>query len=206
MADNRANRNAQSMTNAQGEFSARVPPSEPLTTKGVSPGHSHSRPLLTPGQHQVGQKTSPADSAPEFSATTAPPGTAPASNTFQPNPQGDDAIPGQADNASATQRSDPLDFPGATSADVHTGLGHPGSGQTSTELRKGQGKQGGAGLEGVGSGPRGLDNELRKLGEDRGFEQHGSRTERAKGEDPVSLTGAEGVENVKAEQVASERD
>jgi hypothetical protein len=39
---------------------------------------------------------------------------------------------------------------GATSADVHTGLGHPGSGQTSNETR--HPKQGGSGLAGLASG------------------------------------------------------
>ena len=36
----------------------------------------------------------------------------------------------------ATQAS-AMDMPGATSASVHTGLGHPGQGQTSSELRHG---------------------------------------------------------------------
>ena len=31
-----ASKNADAMNSAQGEFSSRVPPSEPLTTKGVS--------------------------------------------------------------------------------------------------------------------------------------------------------------------------
>jgi hypothetical protein len=47
---------------------------------------------------------------------------------------------------------------GATSADVHTGLGHPGSGQTSTELRHdGQHTRknpGQGGAEGVGGAAR----------------------------------------------------
>jgi hypothetical protein len=37
---------------------------------------------------------------------------------------------------------------GATSADVHTGLGHPGQGQSSHELRHGE-KKGGQGLSGL---------------------------------------------------------
>lgn len=41
---------------------------------------------------------------------------------------------------------------GATSADVHTGLGHPGQGQTSNELRHDGGNTGGSGLEGRASG------------------------------------------------------
>jgi hypothetical protein len=38
---------------------------------------------------------------------------------------------------------------GATSADVHQGYGHPGSGQTSNEL-KGDGRRDRNGLEGIG--------------------------------------------------------
>lgn len=41
---------------------------------------------------------------------------------------------------------------GATSADVHRGYGHPGSGQTSNEL-KGDGTKDRNGLEGVGGDP-----------------------------------------------------
>ena len=45
-------------------------------------------------------------------------------------------------------------LPGSTSADVHTGLGHPGAGQSSAEMRhdgqKGR-KNPGQGLQGVGA-------------------------------------------------------
>jgi hypothetical protein len=40
---------------------------------------------------------------------------------------------------------------GASSADVHTGLGHPGQGQTSNELRHPD-KKGGSGLAGLAEG------------------------------------------------------
>lgn len=195
MADSKATKNPESMTNAQGEFSARVPPSEPLTTKG----------------HQVGQKTSPADFAPEFSAKTLPPGTAPKSKTFTPNPTGE--TPGQANNEDAVGRSDPLDFPGSTSGDVHTGLGHPGSGQTSTELRN-EGKHtskkertgtAGAGAQG-GSGLRedGMSQEFKELARERPVGDHGPVSGRASGgNEPV---GAEGKVPVSAEQLAAERE
>jgi hypothetical protein len=42
---------------------------------------------------------------------------------------------------------------GATSADVHTGLGHPGQGQTSNELRHAD-KRGGQGLTGLADSVR----------------------------------------------------
>ncbi len=41
---------------------------------------------------------------------------------------------------------------GATSADVHTGIGHPGQGQSSSELRHdSKAHSGGGGLQGVGA-------------------------------------------------------
>jgi hypothetical protein len=89
-------------------------------------------------------KASPADFAPEFHAKTVPPGTAPADRTFQPNPTGE------------TPNTQPVDASGigATSQDVHTGLGHPGQGQTSAELRHegaSHRTRQSAGLEGVGA-------------------------------------------------------
>lgn len=94
-------------------------------------------------QHQPGKLVGK-DAAPEFSAETLPAGTAPASRTFKPNPV-DDVPAGQ----NAPSASDTIG--GATSADVSTGLGHPGSGQTSRELRHDGGKTQGSGLEGVGA-------------------------------------------------------
>ena len=84
---------------------------------------------------------------------------------------------------SSEQTSAQDSLPGATSADVHTGLGHPGSGQTSAEIRhdgeKGR-KNPGRGLQGVGASTqefktvdhtdpkfkdhRSIDNEDRVLG------------------------------------------
>lgn len=184
------------MTNAQGEFNPGKPPSEPLTTSG----------------HQIGQKTSPADYAPEFSAKVMPAGSAPKARTFQPNPEGE--VPGQADNPDTTMQSDPLDFPGATSGDVHTGLGHPGQGQTSSELRhEGQhtSKKVGSGLEGAGaqggSGLRedGMNREFRELARDRPVGEHGPVSGRNRdGGAGASLDGAESVEPVKPTELAGE--
>ncbi|KAH7136692.1 hypothetical protein B0J13DRAFT_625338 [Dactylonectria estremocensis] len=118
--------NADSTTPAMGEFSSKVPPSEPLTTKGHAPGV------------KVGN-----DLKPEFHMETHPPGTAPKDRSFEPQPSGDPSE--QASNP------DILGGTGATSADVHKGLGHPGEGQTSQELHGGKRKRAGAGLEGVGA-------------------------------------------------------
>ncbi|CAN9098575.1 unnamed protein product [Alternaria alternata] len=105
------------------EFAGHVKPSEPLMSGGHQPGKL------------VGN-----DAVPEFHAQTLPAGTAPASKTFQPNPD-------LNNQKMYHQASDTLQ--GATSGDVHTGLGHPGQGQTSQELhdgsRKGQGLTGLAG-------------------------------------------------------------
>ncbi|EYE98817.1 uncharacterized protein EURHEDRAFT_408024 [Aspergillus ruber CBS 135680] len=112
------------------------------------------------GGHKPGVKATPGDYAPEFHAESHPPGTAPASNSFTPNTINE---PGsQANNPNVerghgkesvkTSAADTLQ--GSTSQDVYTGLGHPGSGQTSSELRHdGQShrKHGGGGLEGVGA-------------------------------------------------------
>ncbi|KAF2120244.1 hypothetical protein BDV96DRAFT_642089 [Lophiotrema nucula] len=104
-----ASKNADAVSN-QGEFHASAPGSEPLTQKG----------------HKPGVLASESDRAPEFSAQTLPAGSAPADKTFQPSPDLNNQKMYQ--DASST-------LTGADSADVHTGLGHPGQGQTSSELR-----------------------------------------------------------------------
>merc|ERR1712036_191875 len=112
-------------------FSARKPGDEPMMTGG----------------HQPGKLVSEADRAPEFTAQTLPAGSAPADRTFKPNPVDD--VPLTNSNPAASDT-----VTGSTSADVHTGLGHPGQGQTSTELRHDGGhtsKKQSAGLEGVGA-------------------------------------------------------
>ncbi|KAL1592391.1 hypothetical protein SLS60_011470 [Paraconiothyrium brasiliense] len=95
---------------------------------------------LTNSQHQPGKLVGN-DAVPEFSAQTLPAGTAPASSTYTPNPDLNNQEMYQ--DASST-------IGGATSADVHTGLGHPGSGQTSSELH-GTKKRDRTGLTGLTS-------------------------------------------------------
>ena len=155
------------------------------------------------------------DDAPEFSAKTLPPGTAPKESTFQPNPTSE--IPGQAFNDNVDRshgkegvRTDPLStLPGATSADVHTGLGHPGQGQTSTELRhegKHTSKKAPSGFEGVGAsggsglqGPNTTSTEFKRLQEDRNVSDLGPIKEHNQ-----TLAGTESKEPVSAEFVAAE--
>merc|ERR1711963_917810 len=82
------------------------------------PSTGGSEPLMKSG-HQPGKLVGN-DAAPEFNAQTLPAGSAPASSTYTPDPDLNNQRMYQA--ASST-------IGGATSADVHTGLGHPGQGQ-----------------------------------------------------------------------------
>ncbi|KAF2259350.1 hypothetical protein CC78DRAFT_586083 [Lojkania enalia] len=113
-----ASKNADAVANQDGQFGSRVPGSEPLESSG----------------HKPGVLASEKDRAPEFHAQTLPPGTAPSEATYEPNPDLNNQRMYQA--ASTT-------IGGATTADVHTGLGHPGQDQTSAELRH-DGQRGGS--------------------------------------------------------------
>jgi hypothetical protein len=100
--------------------------------------------------------------APEFHAETHPPGTAPRENTFQPRPEGE--VPAQAYGAQVDV-SDTLG--GATSQDVHQGLGQPLQGQESRELHGAhvrKRKKERTGVAGVG-GSDGVDS-VREKGAD----------------------------------------
>ena len=95
-------------------------------------------------------------------------------------------------------------MPGATSQDVHTGLGQPGSGQMSASLEHdGKGKrekepQGLTGQAQGGSGMQGDESaEARRLQSDCAGGPNSAREHNA------SFQGAESAEPVHAEQVAS---
>ncbi|KAI9660678.1 MAG: hypothetical protein M1821_010030 [Bathelium mastoideum] len=168
-----ASRNADSVAN-QGEFSSRVERDEPMTTHG----------------HKPGVLASERDRAPEFSAQTLPAGSAPADRTFAPNPTSEvpnlaqstttaaDTSAGTEEDTLRSKASDTLG--GASSADVHTGLGHPGQGQSSAEVRhegKSHRAHQGSGLEGVGTsggpatGGRGVDARLPEFAGQRGLDK-----------------------------------
>lgn len=138
-------------------------PAKPLIARGFvlylhrMPPSKFTTLLTVPSQHKPGVLVGN-DAAPEFSAKTLPPGSAPAERTFKPNAGSE--VPGQANNdltershgkeSTKTSASDTLG--GSTSSDVHTGLGHPGQGQTSRELRHDKNVGGhGGGLAGVGA-------------------------------------------------------
>lgn len=93
------------------------------------------------------------DTHPEFHAEQYPAGTAPQENTFQPQTSKEEGRYSAADSLS-----------GSSSADVHTGAGHPGAGQTSGGHRKREG----AGLEGVGAS---ASDPIKDQGLDRDHEQ-----------------------------------
>ncbi|EMR71301.1 hypothetical protein UCREL1_1657 [Eutypa lata UCREL1] len=175
-----ATRNAESMTN-QGEFHSRVPRAEPMQTGGHKPGV------------KVGN-----DAYPEFHAEKYPPGTAPNDErTFQPRPTGE--VPAQALNY--TDTTDNI-VPGATSADVHTGLGKPMQGQENRELHgKRKNKREGAGLEGVGASV-GVDLGKQKGGHLPGDVETGTTARgKASAEYPsASERIPEGAETVAAER------
>ncbi|KIX02330.1 uncharacterized protein Z518_08271 [Rhinocladiella mackenziei CBS 650.93] len=191
-----ASTNPESMTNAQGEFMPHKPRDRPMEATG----------------HKPGLMTSSADRAPEFHAKTVPPGTAPKSALYTPNTQSE--IPGQANNENVLRShgkesvyTDPQStLPSATSADVHTGLGHPGQGQTSTELRhEGQHtrKKAPSGLEGAGA--RG-GSELREDGGNVEFRRlrEGDHPKGPISGHNVSKDGAESMLPVSAEEVDAE--
>ncbi|OTA31655.1 hypothetical protein BTJ68_08149 [Hortaea werneckii EXF-2000] len=112
-------------TGGSGEFHARQGQDAPQTTHGHKPGVN------------VGN-----EAVPEAHIQTLPPGSAPASATYQPNPT-DTAPPPSS----------------ATSGSVNTGLGKPMQGQTNTEIRHdGQHHRkaaGGGGFDGLKSGAHG---------------------------------------------------
>jgi hypothetical protein len=100
---------------------------------------------------------SEADRAPEFSAQVLPAGSAPASKTFTPNPD----LNNQKTFTSASST-----LVGADSGTVHTGLGHPGQGQSSSELHDGSKKQGGAGAGLAGLAENYDQSEIKDLKDD----------------------------------------
>ena len=128
------------------------------------------------------------DAAPEFTAKTLPPGSAPESNTFKPNNISE--VPGQADNpdvershgkeSTKTSASDTLG--GSTSADVHTGLGHPGQGQTSSELRDADKKETGGQTFASGAPSGNMMVDERTQPSQRGLEKEGGDLAGKKGD------------------------
>ncbi|KAI1343275.1 hypothetical protein F5Y15DRAFT_412070 [Xylariaceae sp. FL0016] len=175
-----ANTNPESMAQ-QGEFRNRVPPSEPLTTKGHKPG-------VLVGNEKV----------PEFHMETHEPGTAPREHTFQPNPENEISAQAHEQPPSAADT-----LGGATSADVYTGFGKPMQGQEGRELHGDhlrKGKKEGTGLAGVGASA-GVDTVRR----DGGDLPEGVHKGMKGGKGSSDYPGAEDRVPTGAEELASER-
>lgn len=114
------------------------------------------------------------DAVPTFEAEVLPAGSAPPESTFKPNPINE--TPGQANNPDTLRGHGKEStytaadsFPGATSADVHTGLGHPGQGQVASDSKQHSGSVGIRGTQASGINPvsersnpgqRGLEREM----------------------------------------------
>jgi hypothetical protein len=140
-----------------------------------------------------------------------PPGTAPASNSYTPNPVSE--VGGQANNPNVNggQGKEPTytaaadTLVGSTSADVNQGLGKPLQGQTNTELRHdgqhGRTKQS-SGLEGVGASAqnRGIE---RQFPEQRGLEKEEAVSSGTRG-NKASRAGAEELDPESAETLDQE--
>ncbi|KAF1986912.1 hypothetical protein K402DRAFT_393533 [Aulographum hederae CBS 113979] len=187
------------VSSQEGEFHSRVLRDEPLTTHG----------------HKPGVQASEADRAPEFHAETLPPGSTPASRTFKPNPVGEapptaNYMKSSAVETDASGPSADATLNGATTADVHTGLGHPGQGQTSSELRHdGQHhrEKRGTGLTGLASGGQVVDGSEPKFAGQRAMGKEGVEATDYKGAGRGMGQGLTAEEKIPedAEGVSSER-
>lgn len=174
----------------QGDFSSRIPPTKDSQSGG----------------HAVGTKIGN-DAFHTFSAQVLPAGSAPAESTFQPNPISE--TPGQANNedtlssndkeSTYTSASDTIG--GASSGDVHTGLGQPIAGQTAGEEKADRGSLIGVGASGAASGNQmtnGADDE-RQRGLDR-------ETGNLAGKKDTLNDKSGDATNVTADELAAERD
>jgi hypothetical protein len=142
---------------------------------------------------------SPNDGKPEFHAKVLPPGSAPANATYYPDNSGEVPPGGNDQN----------DLGGATSADVHTGLGHPGSGQLNNEIRhdgKHTAKRERNGLVGVGaSGAPSMNNPVDPHDPFHANQRALDEPEAEIGRGNVGGPPAEDRLPVSSEQLASER-
>jgi len=160
-----------------GEFHAKVPPSKPLTTKGHAPGTQNG-----PSESHV--KLMPA-------------GTAPPDRSFAAGPLADVNFPeatfDTADEEAFVSAQDSLT--GATSKDVHRGLGHPGSGQPASQKNFHKER---SGLEGRGGDTK---DWVRERGLDRDHQKGGKLTS---AEGRAGVLSAEGRLPSTAEHLATE--
>lgn len=152
-----------------------------------------------------------ADQRPVHQLETFPPGTAPASNSYTPNTTSE--VGSQANNPNvlcghgkeSTQTTAGDTLMGATSQDVHTGLGKPLQGQTGVEIahdgQHGRKKQA-AGLEGVGASHVNREIE-RQFPDQRGLEKDEARGSGSRGN--KADRAAENINPEPAETLDAER-
>lgn len=111
-----------------------------LTSVPAQPGQFHKGPGDDPVMHeghQPGRMVSPTDQVPTFHGQILGAGEAPEDGTSQPNTADTPSQANNPDMDEETTTSAMDTIGGATSADVHKGLGHPGQGQSSAEQRHG---------------------------------------------------------------------
>ncbi|KAL1296729.1 hypothetical protein AAFC00_000199 [Neodothiora populina] len=110
--------------------SRNVDAAENSNPDGFMPSRPRDEPMQT-GGHKPGVMVGN-DAAPEFHLQTLPAGTAPPDRTFKP--QNDPEVPPSNASGDAKGPSAADTITGATSGDVHSGLGQPIQGQSSSEL------------------------------------------------------------------------
>jgi len=167
---------------------------------------------MFPTKHKPGNEMGN-DAVPEFRAEVHPRGTAPPENSFQSSPLSEYPRDPSDPGADLSGRKEALDMPGATSKDVHTGLGLPLQGMESREVNPQlpgkkstderahtrKRKKEHTGLTGVGVEP--TRDPVRKMGWDLpdGVEKG------AKGKHAADWPGAEERMPATADEVAAER-
>lgn len=156
-------------------------------------------------------KVNEADQRPEYHMEAFSRGTAPASNSYTPNPVSEVGSQANNPNVNSGQGKEPTytsaadTLVGSSSADVDQGLGKPLQGQTNTEVRHdgqhGRKKQS-AGLEGVGASvqDRGIE---RQFPDQRGLEREEAVSSGTRG-NKAARAAAEEVEPESAETLEQE--
>ncbi|KAF5237573.1 hypothetical protein FANTH_10764 [Fusarium anthophilum] len=142
------------------------------------------------------------DAAPEYHAETFPPGTAPAENTFRPNPESNYTT--EALNMPA------LDMPGSKSKDIYNSIdsvhGRPLIGQENREIRgvhPRKRKKERSGLEGVGASTAySVFDKVRDTVADKPNVEKGQRGYSGRREGGLAADGAESMPPVKADERA----
>lgn len=167
---------------------------------------------MFPMQHKPGNEQGH-DAVPEFHAEVHARGTAPPEHSFTPNPINEFPRRVSPSSAESPEYAEPPELPGATSKDVHTGLGLPLQGQLGREVNpqlpgkkitgershpRGRKKEG-TGLVGVGAEP------TKDIVRERGWDLPEGVERGSRGKHTAEWPGAEERVPDTAETVARER-